>query len=92
MAHSLKDATATMRQIMPDNSYYSLSVTADENGRISWSAQSSWVDFVDEGDFEPEMREASLVIPDRMAHLWNSIGEPCVVVNEENHLYVYIMI
>jgi hypothetical protein len=35
---------------------------------------------------------ASVVIPDRMARLWSSVGEPCVVVNEESQLYVYVML
>ena len=92
MAHSLKDTAAEMRQINPQNSYYALTVTADESGRISWSAQSSWVGFVNDGDFETEMREASVVIPERMAELWSGVGESCVVVNEERHLYIYLMI
>ena len=33
-----------------------------------------------------------MVKPDRMAELWTSLGQPYVVVNEEVHLYVYLMI
>jgi len=92
MAHSLKGTTAEMRRINPQNSYYAVTLKADERGNIGWSVQSSWAGFVNEGDFETELREAALVIPDRMADLWRSVGEPSVVVNEESHLYVYVMI
>ena len=91
MVHGLKDTAAEMRRIDPQNSYYAVTLTADERGDIGWSVQSSWAGFVNEGDFTTEVREASLVIPDRMAELWSSVGEPCVVVNKESHLYAYVM-
>ena len=65
-----------MRRIMPDSAYYAITFTADERGKIWWSAQSSWAGFVIEGDFVTEMRGTSLVIPDKMASLWNGLGEP----------------
>jgi hypothetical protein len=90
MARSLKDILTEMRRIMPDSAYYAITFTADERGKIWWSAQSSWAGFVNEGDFETEMRGASLVVPDKMASWWNDLGEPFVVVNEITYLAVYL--
>lgn len=90
MVPSLKDMVAEMRRIIPDTAYYALTFTADESGKIWWSTQSFWAGFVNEGDFETEMRGTSLVIPDKMASLWNDLGQPFVVVNKLMHLAVYL--
>jgi HNH endonuclease len=91
MPDSLDAIIAGMREIIPQNSYYALTLTANESGEISWSAQTSWAGFADD-DFRTEIRAASLVIADRMGRLWAKLGQPYVVVNETAHLYVYLMI
>jgi hypothetical protein len=88
MAHNLKDLAAEMRRIVPDNAYYAITFTADENGKIWWSAQSNWENCGN--DVHTEIRSASLVIPDKMARLWSDLGQPFVVVNEITHLYKYL--
>jgi hypothetical protein len=77
-----------MRDIDPQKSYYALTLTADEGGTITWSAQTHWVGFAD-GDFHREIRAASIVLADRLEKLWTDLRQPYVVVNEEEHLYVY---
>jgi HNH endonuclease len=90
MAHSLKDIAAEMGRIIPDTSYYAITLTADESGQIQWSVQSYWVGYADD-DFHTVIRAGDLVIPDRIVGLWTDLGQPYVVVNEMAHLYLFLM-
>lgn len=68
--------------------YFALTLTASEGGRIVWSAQTHWVEWAN-GTPGLEIREASLVRPKEMLHLWTSVGEPPLVVNDTQELYTW---
>jgi hypothetical protein len=40
MALNLEDLATEMRRIVPENEYYAITFTADDSGKIWWSAQS----------------------------------------------------
>jgi hypothetical protein len=80
-----------MARIDPAASYYAITLLGLENGTVETSAFSHFVRFTDNSP-KREIREASLVKPDVMASNWRTIGQTCVVVNEERHVVVFTMI
>ena len=69
--------------------YFALTLTADENGRINWSAQTHWIGFSDQRKGW-EIREPSLVHPTNMLRLWTGVGQPFLVVNSPVDLHVFL--
>jgi hypothetical protein len=67
-------------RIEADAEYYALTLTANEDDKISWSSQSSW--FAEGSRPMWGMRAPRLVHPQRMRAAWTSIGQPSFVVND----------
>lgn len=86
---TLDEILRSMRRHDPDARYYALTVGADENGQLTWSAQSHWVG-PSPTKKRWEMRAASIVDADKMAHLWQAVGERHVVVQNTEQLAVWL--
>ena len=67
-------------QINADAKYYALEFSGDEEGHIFVGGQTQWVGWAD-SESRVELREPSLVYPDRMAAFWIEFGLPFHVVN-----------
>lgn len=67
-------------KINKDARYYALELSADDRGHMSIGGQTIWVGWADE-EMRVELREATRVIPDRMADFWTDFGMPFSVVN-----------
>ena len=87
----LRALTADLNRIDDDKQYYQLTLTASANGRLTWGAYSHFVDWTDDTR-RFELRAASLVKPRRLFDLYQEIGEPCVVVNDERALNVFLLV
>ena len=68
-------------KIQSDKEYYSMIFTASEDGQIELHSQTMWVGWFDEAH-RVELRQISLVKPDRMAEYWIEFGMPFCVVND----------
>jgi hypothetical protein len=80
-----------LRRIDPEREYYALTLSADASGRPCWAYQTAWVGWVDNVPGR-EIRQACLVIPDRIAECWRVMGEAHIVVNSIQALAVYFMV
>lgn len=83
LARSLKD-------IRPDTSYLAATLLSDGK-RWGFSFQSDFAGFPDgKGpDHGVELRQPSLVYPDKMTSFWDRKGQSWIVVNEDAQLDVY---
>lgn len=77
--------------IDPQSKYFAISFTASDSGGIEYGIQTHWAGWAD-GEFGRELREASLVRPEAMVRLWAGAGQPCLVVNEEPDLFVFLRV
>jgi len=68
-------------KITKDANYYAFEFSADENGKIWVGAQTQWTGWAD-SESRVELREPSLVYPDRMASFWVEFQMPFHVVND----------
>lgn len=78
-----------LKSINTDLDYYALTLTADQWGKVSWSAQTHWIGWSSRREGW-EIREASLVHPEKMANLWESVGQDWVCVSRPEHLAAFI--
>lgn len=81
---------ADLRRIDPANRYYQLTLTATPDGKLAWSAYSHFVDYTDETR-RFELRAASIIKADRLAKLYNELGQNYIVVNDERGLTAFLM-
>jgi len=77
------------QQFLPDGEYYAITFVADDTGKIQTSVYSAWAGFT-ESSPKREIRQAALVIPERMRSLYDEIGERCLVVNTKPQLAVFL--
>jgi hypothetical protein len=69
-------------KIQPDKKYYSMTFSASDDGKIMLGgSQTMWVGYADV-ERKIELRQFSLVKPDRMADFWIEFGMPFCVVND----------
>jgi hypothetical protein len=89
-AATLEKTLQEMRLIDPQKQYFALTLLGENSGFI-WSAFTHFTGWVDDNDpTKGEFRAASLIRAEHMAKLWEGCGEPYVVVNHEDHLWVFI--
>lgn len=77
-----------MRNIDPAKDYYAFSYLFVD-GKFSSETQTHWVGWADE-KYTQEVREASLVKPEAMTHIWERLKEPYWIVNQPRHYFVYL--
>ena len=75
--------------VLPDAEYYSLTLIADERGRISRSTQTHFVGWADDRR-SIELRAPSLVSTKQMIDLWESFSQAYVIVNTAPQLRTYL--
>ena len=68
-------------KIQADKKYYSMTFSASNDGKIVLGGQTMWVGYADM-ERKIELRQFSLVKPDRMADFWIEFGMPFCVVND----------
>lgn len=85
----LQELARELRRIDPERDYFQLTLTATDDEKLSWGAYSHFVAFTDESR-RFELREASLVKADVVARTLREAGEPCIVVNDERALSVFL--
>jgi rubredoxin len=76
---------------MQDAEYHFITLLGTEDGRIKRSVSSTWAGFTDTRP-RREIREAVLVIPNKLMDLLNSINEPGAIVNDRKDLFLYLLI
>ncbi len=70
--------------------YFALELDASDRGKIVWGAQTRWTGFTT-GSPRYEIREASIVIAQRMWEVWQTIGEPCLTINTLDEFGLYLV-
>lgn len=88
MDSPIESVLREMKNIDPSKEYYAITLLANESGKIVWEAQSNFCGLVD-NELKRELRVASLVIPENMAHAWQTIGQDYLVVKNKTHLYIF---
>ncbi len=68
-------------KIHSDKEYYSMTFSALEDEQIQLGGQTMWVGYADI-EHKIELRQFSLVKPDRVADFWIELGMPFCVVND----------
>jgi hypothetical protein len=69
--------------------YFALELDVNEKGNVVWGTQTKWTG-VASGTPRYELREATVVYPDRMRDLWREMGERCMTVNDI-HEFVWFL-
>lgn len=87
---TFKRLSAALSRIEANAHYYALTLTADEDNRIIWSCQSSWVGEGTKAMWE--LRGPSLVHPGKMLALWKSIGQPSIVVGDRETFVIFLRV
>jgi hypothetical protein len=81
---------AALSRVADHAHYYALTLTADENNRITWSCQSSWVGEGTKAMWE--LRGPCLIHPGKMLALWRSIGQPGIVVGDRETFVIFLRV
>ena len=81
----------SMKEVLPDQDYYTITLLVDESGQIKSSVYTKWVGFTDEKPMR-EIRAPSIVCAQRMVEFWESTKQPYLVVNELDDLVIYFMV
>lgn len=87
---TLQRMRAALSCVEADARYYALTLTADEEGRITWSAQSSWVGGGTKATWE--LRAPRPVHPGKMLALWKSIGQSGIVVGDRETFGIFLRV
>ncbi|WP_080682469.1 HNH endonuclease [Sorangium cellulosum] len=87
----IEDIIEEMRTPHPEHRYYAITLTANERNNMEWSVHSHFAGFADPEN-RTEYRAASLVKPDAMLRIWNRIGEPGVVVDTLDALWLFLFV
>lgn len=72
-------------KIEQNTEYFALTLTANTKGALVIGAQTIWVGFADP-DNRVELREPSVVTPDKMTDFWTEFGMPFCIVNTHRDL------
>ena len=77
---ALEEILSNMRQVRNGVDYYTVTLLGTPEGKLEWSTLTHWCGFTE--DLPPrEIRQASLVYPERMIEFWKSAGQDYLVVN-----------
>jgi hypothetical protein len=68
-------------KIKPDKEYYSITLSASEDGRIELNGFTVWIGYADD-EHKIELRKLDLIKADKMADSWIEWGMPFCVVNK----------
>jgi len=88
---TLKDRIAKMQTPAPGARFYAITLTATSDGKLHWASQSGFVGMTKDNP-PRELRAPCEVFPEKMRNLWLEIGQPCVVVNNDQDFAVYLLI
>jgi hypothetical protein len=80
-----------LRIIDPQQEYYQVTLTVNADNQIVWAAYSHFVDFTD-ATCKFELREASIIHADRLQKLFQDMGEPCIVVKNDDALNAFFLL
>lgn len=72
-----------------DSEYYSLTLTANEDGVTTWESQTHFVGWAD-GKPGAELRKPRIVDPHGVLRAWQSMGRMAVVVNTKEQFAFYM--
>lgn len=86
----LETLIAKMGEFDPSKDYFALTLTASEDGRLCWGSYSRFAGIGSRRGFE--LREACLVYPDKMAWLWESVGQPWLSVEGPEQLALFLRV
>lgn len=76
---------------IPTNMYYQLGLFVDENNQFHTQTISHWVGFTKDKP-QREIREASIINPERLLSLYKTIGEPVFVINTEKDFLFFVYV
>jgi hypothetical protein len=90
---NLKKLFQEMQQAQPDNEYYSITLTASENGKLVWKSQSEFHEYIKEKN-QPlrEIRRACLINGQKILEIWKDMGRPGLAVNNTAELWLYLQL
>ena len=88
---SLRHRLESMKIALDGVTYFALTLTADDEGRVKWSTQSGFAGMT---KISPrrELRTACPVIGYKMLELWREVGTPGLAVNCREDLAVYSLL
>jgi hypothetical protein len=87
---ALEEILSNMRQVRNGVDYYTVTLLGTPEGKLEWSTLTHWCGFTE--DQPPrEIRQASLVYPERMIEFWKSAGQDYLVVNIPAELLVFLL-
>ncbi len=87
----LREILSEMHQFDENRDYYAFTFTADETGRLNFSTQTAWNGWAND-KLVNEIRIPSLVKPDKMAKGWELMRQPYLVVNRDEHYFVFCIL
>jgi hypothetical protein len=82
--------SAALSRVEANAHYYALTLTADEDNRITWSCQSSWVGRGTKATWV--LRGPCTVHPAKMLSLWKRIGQPGIVVGDRESFMIFLRV
>lgn len=91
MKIELLERIKNMQEPVPGERYYAITLTAYKDGRLHWSAQSSFYD-VTMTTPRREQRVTCEVIPDKMIGIWRDLGQPYIVVTKDADFPILILL
>jgi hypothetical protein len=77
-----------MKMYDPEKDYYAFTFTANGKGMIQHETISRWVGWADK-KFTKEIREPRIICPDQAVKYWQLLGQNYLVVNKEEHFYLF---
>lgn len=83
--HRLKN----MKSALDGVTYYALTLTADDEGRVTYSTQSEFAGRTEDAP-RRELRTACPVMGDKMLKFWREVGTPGFVVNCREDLVIFL--
>jgi HNH endonuclease len=84
----LETLMAKMRKFDTSQEYFALTLTASDDGKLCWGMDSCFAGVGSRRGFE--LREACLVYPDKMAFLWESVGQPWLSVEGPTQFALFL--
>ena len=86
---SLRHRLESMKTALDGVTYFALTLTANDEGRIKWSTQSRFAGMTETSP-RRELRTACPVIGDKMLKLWREVGTPGLAVNCRKDLAIFL--
>lgn len=86
----LQERIQSLLDGLPDDTrhYYALTILLGDSGQPQFTCFSGWVGYTDDSP-RREIREASLVHPDRMLAAWKCMDEPGMVINKPDDFALF---